>query len=128
MQDARVLGLLTGSAEEPRVAYLPPGVGIDVELAKSLLPLAPTQAFRFAAKCESSRCVHFGDGRCSLAERIVQQLPEVVDALPPCQIRSGCRWYAEQGGAACRRCPQVITMVPRADDAMNRVALPEALR
>lgn len=117
--------MLSGSAEEPRVAYLPKGVELDVAAARSLLPQTPTKAFRFAAHCESERCLHFAAGRCSLAERVVRQLPEVVDALPPCQIRSGCRWYAEQGAAACRRCPQVITMIPRHDDAMNRVALPE---
>jgi hypothetical protein len=50
-------------------------------------------------------------------------LPEVVDILPACQVRRSCRWYAEQGGAACRRCPQVVTMIPKLDDALNRVAL-----
>lgn len=124
MEGARIIGLISGSAEEPRVAYLPPGLAVDPGVSRSLLPLAPTQVFRFAATCESGHCMHFAHGRCSLAARVVEQLPEVVDLLPPCQIRAGCRWYSEQGGAACRRCPQVITMVPRREDDLNRVAMP----
>ena len=70
--------------------------------------------------------MHFDGTRCSLAERIVSQLVPSVDALPVCQIRSTCRWYAEQGGAACMRCTQVVTMIPRRDDALNKAALPDS--
>jgi len=41
-------------------------------------------------------------------------------------IRATCRWYAEQGGDACMRCTQVVTMIPRRDDALNKAALAEA--
>ena len=124
MEDARIIGVISGTPEEPQIAYLAPGVTIDASVTTTLNELDPTQVFRFAAKCEQSRCMHFDGARCALARRIVDQLPEVVDALPVCQIRSGCRWFAEQGGAACRRCPQVVTMIPRRNDALNRAALP----
>ena len=126
MEGARIFGVLSGSPEVPRVAYLAPGLEIDGDVAQRLGDLAPTQVFRFAAKCEQSRCCHFDGAHCSLAQRIVAQLPVVIDSLPVCQVRAGCRWYAEQGGAACRRCPQVMTMIPKGDDALNRAALPEA--
>jgi hypothetical protein len=37
-------------------------------------------------------------------------MPAVVDALPPCLIRKECRWYSQEGGAACRRCPEITTV------------------
>jgi hypothetical protein len=53
-------------------------------------------------------------------------LPEVTDALPSCQIRPTCRWYAEIGRPACLRCPQVMTLVPSDQGELARVAVPEA--
>jgi hypothetical protein len=37
-------------------------------------------------------------------------LPAVVDALPVCTVRKDCRWYSQEGGAACLRCPGVTTV------------------
>jgi hypothetical protein len=128
MEQARVFGVIAGTADAPQIAYLGAGVAVDHEVVAHVAKVAPTQVFRFAAKCEESRCSHFSSGKCSLAERIVSQLSEVVDDLPVCQIRSGCRWYAEQGAAACRRCPQVVTMIPAQDDALNRAAMPSGAR
>ncbi len=36
-------------------------------------------------------------------------LDPVVSGLPRCAIRPTCRWFREQGRAACIRCPQVVT-------------------
>jgi hypothetical protein len=126
MEGARIIGVLSGTPEAPRVAYAPPGVTIALE-SIDLGDLPAPQVFRFAATCEQHRCAHFDGARCSLAQRIVAQLPEVVDILPRCQIRLTCRWYAEEGAAACRRCPQVVTMIPRRNDDLNRVAAPPTL-
>lgn len=124
MEGARIFGLVSGTPEEPRISYLARGVEIEPGAFTELLPVTPTQVFRFAAQCEGSKCAHFGNGRCSLAQRLVEHLDEVVDALPQCQIRPSCRWFAEQGGAACRRCPQVISMIPKNADVLNAVARP----
>jgi hypothetical protein len=126
MPGAHVIGVISGTAEEPRIAYLKQSAQVPASALASLGDLAPTQVFRFAARCEEHRCVHFNGERCSLGERIVRTLDPVVDALPTCQIRPTCRWHAEQGGEACRRCPQVITMIPRADNKLNRAAMPDS--
>lgn len=123
MADARVLGVIGGTTVQPEVAYLAPGTAVDLPSADQLGPLDVTHVFRFAAKCEEHRCAHFAMGRCSLAARIVEQLPEVVELLPRCQIRTTCRWFAEHGAAACRRCPQVVTLIPAGDAPLNRVAM-----
>jgi hypothetical protein len=128
MENARIIGMVSGSPDAPQTAYLARGVEIDISVASHLGELAATEVFRFAATCEQARCCHFDGANCALADRIVKQLPEVVDSLPQCHIRPTCRWFAEQGPAACRRCPQILTMVPRRDDALNRVAVPDTVR
>jgi hypothetical protein len=125
MEGAQIIGVIAGDPDAPQIAYLERGVDIDLGVAANLGELAATEVFRIAAKCETSRCCHFDGARCALAGRIVQQLPEVVELLPRCKIRPTCRWFAEQGGAACRRCPQVVTMIPRGDTALNHAAMPE---
>ncbi len=122
MEGARIIGMLAGTPEEPRVSYLAAGVSVDASVVEHLGDLAPTQVFRYAARCEERRCAHFDGTHCSLATRIVEHLPEVVEILPRCQIRSACRWYAERGAAACHRCPQIVTMIPKVDDLLNRAA------
>ena len=49
--------------------------------------------------------------------------PGVADAVaaddrpvPRCAIRRTCRWFAQEGAAACHACPFVITDARGADD------------
>jgi hypothetical protein len=125
MAGARIFGIVSGTADEPRVAYLKESAVVEPSALERLGPVDPTRVFRFAATCEESQCVHFNGSRCTLAERIVAKLAPVVDALPPCLIRPTCRWYAERGAEACLRCPQVVTQVPTGD-ALDQVARPDA--
>jgi hypothetical protein len=127
MEDARVFGILEGTVEEPRLSYLKRDAVISDEMMASLGEIDPTHVFRFAAKCESSRCGQFENGKCGLARRVAEALPAVVDALPSCQIRDTCRWYAEIGAASCHRCPQVTTLVPETQNPLRRVAQPDAV-
>jgi hypothetical protein len=85
MDGASIIGLLSGSPETPEIAYLAPGVELDLSAAKTLEGIEPTQAFRFAARCEEKRCVHFDGARCALGSRVASQLEPVVSQLPPCQ-------------------------------------------
>lgn len=121
MADAKVFGILDGSPEEPRIAYLRADATVSSE-AIAALQVNPISVFRFSARCETSRCAQFDGHTCGLGKRIVEGLAAVVDALPPCQIRATCRWYAENGGAACLRCPQVVTLVPRDGSRLSHVA------
>lgn len=113
MDNCRVLGVVQmgdqhGSA--PRIVYLNEPLAATPDVLALSAPLKPTEVFRLSATCAEHKCPHFDGADCQLATRIVQILPAVVDALPPCTIRKDCRWYSQEGGAACRRCPEVTTV------------------
>ena len=110
MPDCRVLGLVQWEGASPRLEYLNEHVPATPEVLALAAPLKPTEVFRLAATCAEDRCPHFDGTDCRLATRIVQILPSAVDSLPPCIIRKNCRWYTQEGGAACQRCPEVTTV------------------
>ena len=125
MDGAVVFGVVGGSVEQPLVEFLStPVPPRDVEALAGEAPLG--DIVRIGAACEEQSCVHFDGARCGLGERVATMLPAVVPRLPRCSLRSTCRWFAEQGGAVCLRCPQVITTdAPRpGNDLLREVALP----
>lgn len=72
-------------------------------------PVNPREIFRTAASCAESGCKHFNGKDCRLAMGVVEKLPPVAEALPTCSIRRNCRWWQQEGKAACLRCPQIVT-------------------
>jgi hypothetical protein len=127
MAGAVVFGVVTGGVSEPMVGYLEASVSLD-EVRPLLDGTEPTRVLRIGAVCEESACAHHDGTSCSLARRVAADLPAVVEVLPRCAIRSRCRWYAEQGGSICRRCPQVVTLDSDRPGAevVRRVAEPPA--
>ena len=122
MPGAFVLGVVEGTVEEPRVAYLDVPQPWSEELLPEHSDIVPTEVFRFAAPCAGHGCRHFDGSHCALAERSTRLLSPVVERLPPCAIRPRCRWFAEQGKHACERCPMVVTSDHRADALAETVA------
>jgi hypothetical protein len=123
MPDAMAFGIVDYSAESPTTAYLEERVPITPELLEMAAPLLPAQVFRFSAPCQKEACSHW-DGACTLVDRIVKLLPVTSLALPPCQIRVDCRWYAEHGREACRRCSQVVTQCTRPTELLALASRP----
>jgi hypothetical protein len=109
MANSVAFAVVVGTVEEPRLAHLAQPQPVTEELLALAEPVSPTEIFRFAATCAQKECQHFDGSNCRLAQRIVEGLPAVVEALPPCQIRSSCRWWQQEGKAACMRCPQIVT-------------------
>ena len=105
-----VLGVVQQDGPRPVVQYLNERVSATPDILAMSAPLKPTEVFRLAATCAEHKCPHFDGADCRLAARIVKMLPEAVDSLPPCTIRRECRWYSQEGGAACKRCPEVSTI------------------
>jgi hypothetical protein len=119
-----VFGIAGGTVDEPRVSYLKETHPVTEELLALAEPVTPTEVFRFAAPCAGGDCIHFDGTNCTLAGRIVDGLNEVSQTLPACQIRSSCRWWQQEGKAACLRCPQIVTDNYSPVDAVNQIALP----
>jgi hypothetical protein len=124
MEDSVVFGVIVGTSEEPRLAHLVKPQPVTEELLALAEPVAPTEVFRFAASCAGKGCQHFDGNNCRLAARIVENIPAVTEALPPCSIRSSCRWWQQEGKAACMRCPQIVTDNYYPSEQLRRAADP----
>jgi hypothetical protein len=128
MPGARIFGIVGGTANCPRVGYLDEPRPATDELLSIAQPAVALEVFRITAPCEESKCQHFDGNDCKLARRIIQILPPVVTGLPPCSIRSGCRWWKQEGKDACLRCPQIVTQVFGPSELLVQVASPQPLR
>jgi hypothetical protein len=123
-EDAVVLGVILGLVDEPRLHPLERPVRVNEAIRQATAPLPPTRVLRLAAVCQRHECRHFSDDRCAFAAKAVRLLPEVAESLPFCTIRGRCRWFAQEGSAACLRCPQVVTHVANPRPPMARAADP----
>lgn len=119
--EARVFGVVVGSADAPEVAYLAEPVPLSTASAATPSDVSPTEIYRLAGTCVERNCQHYSGKHCRLGEHIVTHLDAVTRALPPCSIRADCRWFHEQRAQACLRCPQVVTEVA----ALPQRALPQ---
>lgn len=122
MDGGRIFGVIRGTVDSPEVGYLDRPIRVTPEVLSTTHPVEADEVFRIAAPCAEHGCVHFSGTRCELARRAVLLLQPVVNRLPPCSIRRDCRWFAERGGAACLRCPQVVTRNFHADPVMIAAA------
>jgi hypothetical protein len=97
-------------------------VPVDEEfLRRAQYGRAPEKRFRFADRCMQSECVFWANERCDVAATAVSYDAATHYAhgtaearLPRCGIRPNCRWFAQEGAAACGVCPFVITDVSEA--------------
>ena len=131
MDHCRVLGVVQRDGPTPVVQYLNQPLPATPEVLAMSAPLKPTEVFRLTATCAEHKCPHFDGADCRLATRIVQILPAVVEALPPCIIRQECRWYSQEGGEACKRCPEITTvsydLSPEAQDVSGLPVIQETM-
>jgi hypothetical protein len=117
---SEIFGIVEGTVDQPNVTYLDPPLPVTPELLAAADPVEPTEIFRFVGACLETGCQQFGNGQCQLVKRIVQGLPEVPSTLPPCAIRHRCRWWHQEGEAACRRCPQIVRINYDPSDTLRR--------
>jgi hypothetical protein len=108
MAGSVIFGIVVGTPEAPHVVHLDRVKPIPPELLALDAPVQPAEIFRIAATCIENGCKHFDGANCRLTERIVDGLPAVTERLPACAIRANCRWWHQEGTAACLRCQQVV--------------------
>lgn len=125
---SEAFAVVTGTSDEPEVAYLQKTLPVDDKLLAMTEPVDPTEVFRFAGPCAGPDCRHFDRAtrRCTLVARAVEMLPVEVMKAPPCAIRKDCVWWNQEGRAACVRCPQVVSLNHRPNEEFARAATPTA--
>ena len=121
---AVVFGVRTGASGSARIGYLSEPVPVTDELLALAEPVSPLEVFRFGAPCAKSGCAHFANESCSLISRIVERVPVAVSIAPPCVLRPKCRWWHQEGVAACRRCPLVVTSESGSQPELAGAAMP----
>jgi hypothetical protein len=124
MAGSMAFGVISGTAEEPRVAWIEKPVPVTADLLALTGPVPPTQVLRFTAPCQEAACCHFDGKDCQLATKLVQLMPAVPGPLPPCRIRQDCRWFVQEGRAACQRCPQIVTYSVNPTEQLSIAATP----
>lgn len=122
--EAKVIGVVARPDGPEKIRWVEKPVKVTPELLDAASPASPSSIMRIAGKCSSNECVHFDGQDCGLATRLVQALDPVVAKPPPCNIRADCRWFAQEGVAACFRCPQVVTEVVEPDKRLADAARP----
>ncbi|RKN49683.1 hypothetical protein D7223_08875 [Micromonospora endolithica] len=104
------LGMITPAG---RVAYVTPALPAEVALATAGTDAPVESRYRLAGPCVTTTCGFWTGDHCGLGERVVASYRETAGPaetdLPHCAIRRTCRWYAEQGRAACTACSHVVT-------------------
>ena len=124
MTGSVAFGVVGGTAGEPRVAWIEKPVPVTGDLLALTGAVPPTQVLRIAAPCQESACSHFDGTDCRLATKLVQLMPAVAESLPPCRIRPDCRWFTQEGRAACAVCPQIVTYSVNPSEKLALAATP----
>lgn len=121
-----VIGVVGGTVDQPEMAYLKNPQAVTDDILKLAGPVNPAEVFRFAAPCACSGCGHFAaeEAQCRLVQKVVRWVPMAVDKLPECSIRPSCRWWQQEGRAACQRCPSVVTNNYQPSEEMRQAADP----
>lgn len=121
---AVVFGVIEGTAEAPRVRYLSRALPVLDDVIALAGPVDPTEVFRFAGPCARDACQHFETETCTLVAKISRLQSGEGLGVPPCRIRHQCRWWRQEGKAACRVCPSVITLDYRPPAPLRQAADP----
>jgi hypothetical protein len=109
-QGARLFGVQVTSPDGKRqLAYLPEAQPVTHQILERAGPAAHL-ALRVAAHCIEGACPHWNGAGCTLATRVATMMPQAVSGMPRCAIRPNCLWFAQEGPAACLRCPQIATI------------------
>ncbi len=111
---AREGALLIGVVEaNGSVAFLPQPRVVNGSALRALkVGREPERRFRFASKCQRTRCLNWSSAGCGLIERIRDDLSseEMTRARGgSCSIHASCVWYAQDGLDACTNCRFVVT-------------------
>jgi hypothetical protein len=104
--------LLGVVGRDGRIHYVSPALPLDDDFRVAASRRGKTGArLRLSGPCLESGCQQWTGSRCGVIEDVLEETADVdLDTeLRPCTIRRDCRWFAQQGAAACHVCPLVVT-------------------
>jgi len=122
LPSAQIIAVVRRGAQSATVEMLRSPLPPDT--FDSVIPpgVRTTEVLRFSAACMEDACSHFRSGQCTLVQRVVRQLPADDTRLQFCAIRPTCRWFLQEGVAACRRCVYIVTEPETAINVVREVA------
>ena len=104
---AVLLGIV---GRDQKVGYIRPELRIDESfVSRASSGRSPEKRFRFAGPCVEGRCRQWTGEGCGVIKEVLASSASSCERLPACVLRPHCRWYAQEGTAACRVCPLVLT-------------------
>jgi hypothetical protein len=105
-----LIGIVAGDGS---IVPVRPPLPVDetfVDEAQQASGRPPEARFRFAGRCVTSLCRQWTGSRCVVGDVVAASDPG-PQSLQPCAIRPTCRWWAQNGPAACRGCTLVVHTV-----------------
>ena len=105
---AKLMGIVQ---EDGRIGYLGQPLEVDDQFVERAHEgRMPERRFRFVNPCAEGGCHQWTGTRCGVIDKVMTELEgHEAEALPRCGIRPHCRWFAQNGAAACSVCALVIT-------------------
>jgi hypothetical protein len=96
-----------------RVRRLRTSLAVTEDFLAAAAQAGPVEArFRFSAPCAEAGCAQWGGGRCLLSATLIERAQARAVTLPDesgsCELRPTCRWWQQDGEAACRVCSFVV--------------------
>lgn len=96
-----------------QVGYVIPSLPVSTEFVRRAeAGASPTKRFRFTAPCIGLSCSQWDGQGCGIGAALAAHADSAgiaADDLPECGIRDTCRWFDQEGAAACAVCPLVVT-------------------
>jgi hypothetical protein len=107
---AQLLGLI---GSDGRLHPVRSVMHVDQAFVDQAAKAGPVEArMRFAGRCQTDGCTQWTGTRCGVIDRamiLIEAATTEKESLPPCTIRSECRWFDQRGAKACGTCIWVVT-------------------
>jgi hypothetical protein len=92
---------------EERLKFLAEEISVPTSLSLAVDSETVLKRARFVGLCRTVECGHWTGVSCRLGHAIASVEVQSAGELAPCAIRSSCRWFKENGSAACAPCQHV---------------------
>jgi hypothetical protein len=92
---------------DERLRFLAEEIPVPAALPLAVDSETVLKRARFVGACRTDECGHWTGVTCRLGHAIASVEIQSSSKVAPCAIRSSCRWFKENGSAACAPCQHV---------------------